>query len=80
MTKKCRDCGETKHAEYSHLAKSGAKVYKDEKGRLWKSSQCPPCQAKQRAETRARLAEKLATGENPHTGSDFITIYSEEKE
>jgi hypothetical protein len=80
MTKKCKDCGETKTSEYSHMAKSGAKVYKDEKGRLWKAACCPPCQAKQRAATRARLAEKIANGENPHTGSDFITIYVEDKD
>ena len=80
MTKKCKDCSETKTATYSHLAKSGAKVYKDEKGRLWKGQVCPPCQAKQRAETRARFIEQENAEQNPHTGSDFITVMVEDND
>lgn len=58
MTKLCKDCGETKEANYSHIAKSGAKVYRDEKGRLWKGQVCCDCQSKERARARKYIEEK----------------------
>ncbi len=77
-TKKCKDCNEVKTATYSHIAKSGAKVYRDEKGRLWKSNQCPPCQAKQRAEVRARQAAQPK--QEDVEDSKYITIMVPESE
>lgn len=45
---------------YKKLAKSGNKLYVDDKGRLWKSSICADCQAAHR-----RISYKTANSANP---------------
>ena len=58
--KTCKTCSIEKVAEYSHLGRNGAKLYRDDKQRLWKGQQCPECQAAKRRESRK---EKTALGQ-----------------
>lgn len=60
--KTCKTCNIEKIAEYSHIGRNGAKLYKDDKGRLWKGSQCADCQAAKRRESRKE--KKLVVKEN----------------
>jgi hypothetical protein len=60
--KQCKVCLQEKVAEYSHVGKNGAKLYKDDKGRLWKANVCPDCQNEQRRKTRAKLKEQKNEG------------------
>ena len=62
MIKKCKKCNKNKVAEYSHLGKNGAGIYKDEKGRLWKGDVCNDCQTENRKGQR-----KNATSESKET-------------
>lgn len=41
----CKDCKVEHNYIYSHLAKSGNKIYLDEHGRQWKGKVCADCQA-----------------------------------
>ena len=61
----CKVCNQEKVAVYSHMGKNGGKVYKDEKGRLWKSYTCCDCQAEIRRKARAFIKSQ----ENNEGGS-----------
>ena len=55
--KTCKVCKEEKTADYDKMGKNGAKLYTDEKGRLWKGACCPVCQAVGRKADRKYIKE-----------------------
>lgn len=64
--KTCKVCKEEKTADYDKMGKNGAKLYTDEKGRLWKGATCPVCQAVGRKADRKFIKENS----NPKTPDD----------
>ena len=62
--KTCKSCNTEKVAEYSHLGKNGAKLYRDDKGRLWKGQSCAECQAKTRKQARVSKKNNPAQSDN----------------
>lgn len=63
--KHCKSCKITKMAKYSHTIKSGNLIFVDEKGRLWKGSVCPDCQAVIRRFKRRNIPKVESLAVNP---------------
>ena len=66
--KTCKVCKEEKTADYDKMGKNGAKLYRDEKGRLWKGQVCADCQASGRKADRKYIKEHAK--ESPTDPSD----------
>ena len=60
--KVCKRCNVEKVSVFSHRGSNGGRVHKDDKGRQWKASVCPDCQAEIRRETRAYIKSQESSG------------------